>query len=171
MDCDLYTVMEDWEYEKVAKHRKRWIAEMVSLEFYYLRFHLLRRHRVQATGIAAIHSAGIIHRDIKPENILIDFANTVRITDFGCSYVGRPTGKPLKPTVTYCSEIIGTLPYHAPEMVANEGRLRRNRTKYGIGIDYWGLGCVAYELETCGEIREGEEAVEVSTGARELFTF
>lgn len=56
-------------------------------------------------------------------------------------------------------------------MVANEGVLRQNRANYGIAIDYWGLGCVAYELETCGDVREEGEPVEVSTHTQELSAF
>ncbi|KAF9463274.1 kinase-like domain-containing protein [Collybia nuda] len=141
MDCDLLTVMFDWEEEKVVKNKKRWIAEM-------------------ATGIAAIHSAGIIHRDMKPENVLVDFANTVRITDFGCSYVAYPAGRPLEPRTPYCSRVTGTIPYHSPEVMANKGIPREDKTEYGIATDYWGLGCVIYELETCGEVKKTQDTIE-----------
>lgn len=43
-----------------------------------------------ASGIMAVHNAGIIHRDIKPENVLIDSStspSTPKIADFGIASI------------------------------------------------------------------------------------
>ncbi|KAF1742758.1 hypothetical protein MXB_1952, partial [Myxobolus squamalis] len=40
------------------------------------------------SGLAYIHSQGMIHRDIKPENILISSINNAKIVDFNLSTIG-----------------------------------------------------------------------------------
>ncbi len=58
-----------------------------------------------ATGLAAIHAAGLVHRDLKPGNLLVD-GDRLRIADFGLA--ARDPG----------SALAGTLPYLAPELLA-----------------------------------------------------
>ncbi|KAG5506013.1 hypothetical protein GH5_05693 [Leishmania sp. Ghana 2012 LV757] len=36
-------------------------------------------------GLSKLHSMGIIHRDMKPQNVLLSFAGTCKISDFGAS--------------------------------------------------------------------------------------
>ncbi|KAF7319399.1 Protein kinase domain-containing protein [Mycena chlorophos] len=127
MYCDLLAVYNGYRYSRRGNARK-WLCQ-ISL------------------GLAAIHSAGVIHRDIKPENILIDFHGNVRIMDFGTAHTlisSKPT--PLDPTKKYSSQIWGTEIYMAPEMLANRSKTREHRRRYGLAVDYWSLGCVAYEL-------------------------
>ena len=97
-------------------------------------------------GTSFIHDAGIIHRDIKPENILVDYWGDIRISDFGCGYLHEEW--PLKPRVGYCIDAIGTHEYMAPEVTENKGRIIYSRCMYGLAVDYWGIGCVLFELVT-----------------------
>ncbi|KAF4579524.1 hypothetical protein EYR36_001342 [Pleurotus pulmonarius] len=122
MQCDLSNVLRG-----EAPHRpiqaQRWIAQI-------------------AMGIAAIHAAGLIHRDIKPANILLDTQDNIKITDFGSSYIDA-NGRPLNPITSYSHHVAGTRGYMAPEMIYSQGPSH----KYGLQVDYWGLGCVAFQLE------------------------
>ncbi len=93
-------------------------------------------------GIAAIHTAGLIHRDIKPANILLDTQDNIKITDFGSSYIDA-NGRPLNPVTSYSHHVAGTRGYMAPEMIYSQGPSQ----KYGLQVDYWSLGCVAFQLE------------------------
>lgn len=85
---------------------------------------------------------GIIHRDIKPENLLIDHWNNIRIGDFGAAYVD-PRAIPMKQIGACTNDVVGTECYMAPELITNLQR----QCYYGYAVDYWSLGCVAYELE------------------------
>lgn len=70
----------------------------------------------------------IIHRDLKPENILIDANGNCKVTDFGLSKMGKIEA------FSFC----GTFNYIAPELIKKTGYTRM--------IDFWMLGCLAYEL-------------------------
>lgn len=44
----------------------------------------------------------------------------------------------------YCWESVGTWPYAAPELTLAKNPL------YGLEVDYWALGCIAFEMEGWG---------------------
>lgn len=81
-------------------------------------------------GLEELHKKGIVHRDIKPANILIGADYTIKITDFGVS-------KYLK-TRSHAVTMIGTPLYMSPEVIKGQ--------QYNYSTDYWGLGCILYEL-------------------------
>ena len=80
-------------------------------------------------------------RDLKPENILLDAAGHVVLTDFGLCKEGVALGGTMK---TFC----GTPEYLAPEVLLGHA--------YSRVVDWWGLGCVLYEMlhglvSVCGQ--------------------
>lgn len=78
-------------------------------------------------AIGYIHAAGIIHRDIKPANVLIGADGRARLTDFG---IAQPTGAT---RITRTGNIIGTLRYIAPEVLAGAAADERSDL-YAFGV-------------------------------------
>ncbi|EAX96629.1 TKL family protein kinase [Trichomonas vaginalis G3] len=85
-----------------------------------------------ASGMAFLHSNGIVHRDLKTMNILLDESDAARIADFGLSGNMRDN-KDLYGT-------LGTPHYTAPEVLA--------RKRYGPKVDSYSFGIVLWEMET-----------------------
>jgi renal tumor antigen len=79
-----------------------------------------------------MHRNGIYHRDIKPENILIS-GEIVKLADLGSCW-----GIYSKPPFT---EYISTRWYRSPECLLTDGY-------YNHKMDYWGVGCVFFEILT-----------------------
>jgi serine/threonine protein kinase/transcriptional regulator with XRE-family HTH domain len=87
-----------------------------------------------ASGLAALHNAGIIHRDIKPENIMIGSDFEPRIMDFGVVRITHAPGD------TPSEEFLGTIRNAAPEW------LRCDDSKDDPRIDLYSFGTVLYCL-------------------------
>ncbi|XP_057561312.1 G protein-coupled receptor kinase 4 isoform X1 [Hippopotamus amphibius kiboko] len=81
-------------------------------------------------GLEDLQKERIVYRDLKPENILLDDYGHIRISDLGLA-VEIPEGKVIHGRV-------GTLGYMAPEVLNREG--------YTFSPDWWGLGCLIYEM-------------------------
>ncbi|KAK2488493.1 hypothetical protein MC885_012587, partial [Smutsia gigantea] len=77
---------------------------------------------------ALFYAAEIL--DLKPENILLDDYGHIRISDLGLA-VKIPEGDLIRGRV-------GTVGYMAPEVLNNQ--------RYALSPDYWGLGCLIYEM-------------------------
>ena len=90
-------------------------------------------------AIEHMHRNGIYHRDIKPENILIT-GDVVKLADFGSC-----RGIYSKPPFT---EYISTRWYRPPECLLTDGY-------YNHKMDYWGIGCVFYEVLTLSPLFPG----------------
>ena len=74
-----------------------------------------------------------MHRDFKPDNILLtdslDAAASLKVADFGQSA--------LMALGTSLADIVGSIPYHAPEV--QQGR-------YAYPADLWSLGVTLYNM-------------------------
>ncbi|XP_070256244.1 G protein-coupled receptor kinase 4 isoform X3 [Myotis yumanensis] len=81
-------------------------------------------------GLEDLQRERIAYRDLKPENILLDDRGHIRISDLGLA-MEVPEGETIRGRV-------GTVGYMAPEVINNEA--------YTYGPDWWGLGCLLYEM-------------------------
>jgi serine/threonine protein kinase len=92
--------------------------------------------RQVASGLDAMHAAGIVHRDVKPANILLDAepGDTAYIADFGL--VKETNGTLL----TAAGQALGTIDYISPEQIRGDA--------VTPATDVYALGCVAYACIT-----------------------
>jgi len=81
-------------------------------------------------GLAALHGAGLLHRDIKPSNVLVEPDGHVVLVDFGLAMRSGTS-----PTA-----IAGTVPYMAPEQLADD--------ELGPASDWYAVGAMLYECLT-----------------------
>ncbi|XP_076794446.1 G protein-coupled receptor kinase 4 isoform X3 [Arvicanthis niloticus] len=81
-------------------------------------------------GLEDLQRERIVNRDLKPENILLDDHGHIRISDLGLA-MEVPEGHMVRGRV-------GTVGYMAPEII--------NHEKYTFSPDWWGLGCLIYEM-------------------------
>ncbi|XP_015256856.1 PREDICTED: G protein-coupled receptor kinase 5-like isoform X2 [Cyprinodon variegatus] len=159
------THVKKWQGEHMALNEKELLEEVdsrfvVNLAYAYetkhalclvltmmsggdLRFHIhnmgepgLEKNRVYfyaaevCCGLIHLHQKSIVYRDLKPENILLDDNGHIRISDLGLA-VKLQDGDLVQGRV-------GTLYYMAPEVITKE--------KYDMSADWWGLGCLIYEM-------------------------
>ena len=84
-----------------------------------------------ASGLRALHNAGLVHRDVKPANILLDRSGCAYVTDFGLAKTRDAS------VLTRPGFAVGSLHYMAPEQARAE--------EVGPATDVYGLGCVVFE--------------------------
>ena len=91
-----------------------------------------------AKAVHRIHDHGIVHRDLTPANILFTADGSPKVTDFGLAkLVGEAS---LTPTIA--GQVLGTVPYLAPEQAAGDARNATAQT------DVYALGAILYECLT-----------------------
>ncbi len=99
---------------------------------------------VEALGVA--HERGVVHRDLKPANIMLGHEGRVKVLDFGLAKYARPdehaeggtSGMTRTVPISTPGQLVGTLPYMAPEQVRGEPTDART--------DLFALGTILYEL-------------------------
>jgi serine/threonine protein kinase len=95
-----------------------------------------------ADALDRAHHRGIVHRDLKPGNVMLT-ATGPRLLDFG---LARHDSAPAtdaantatRPVLTVHGQVMGTLPYMAPEQLTGGGTDART--------DVWAFGCLLYEM-------------------------
>jgi serine/threonine-protein kinase len=87
-----------------------------------------------ASGVDALHGAGLVHRDLKPGNILLDADGEAYISDFGLAKDSQASN------LTRPGQALGSLDYMAPEQIRGE-----DVTAF---TDIYALGCVIWECLT-----------------------
>jgi len=83
-----------------------------------------------ATGIAALHAAGIVHRDIKPSNVLVSDEGRVRVLDFGLA-------RELERSPSESMLLLGTPAYMSPEQWAS--------LPVGEPADWYSFGLILFQ--------------------------
>jgi len=86
-----------------------------------------------ASALDHAHAQGVVHRDIKPANLILGPGGRARLADFG---IARTIEDPA--TITDSGELVGTITYLAPEILAGDPATPVS--------DVYSLGAVSYEL-------------------------
>ena len=89
-------------------------------------------------AVAGMHARGVMHRDIAPSNIVLSADSAPCLVDFALA----TSFAEIRPEFTHHSEIVGTLPYLAPEQTGRTGRPVDQRA------DLYALGATLYEVAT-----------------------
>lgn len=90
--------------------------------------------RQALSALVAAHRRGVIHRDLKPGNILVDGDGRVRVIDFG---IARQSNAAVARgmTATMPGQLVGTLPFMAPEQLDGQNDHVDVRTDvYALGV-------------------------------------
>lgn len=85
-----------------------------------------------AKGLQAFHRQEMIHQDLRPANIMIDSTNTVKIIDFGSTFIAGVTDADTEEIMR------GTIRYSAPEYFL--GQLGTQAS------DIYSLGVITYQM-------------------------
>ncbi len=109
-----------------------------------------------ADAIGHAHRKGVTHRDIKPSNVLIDDKDQARVTDFGLAKRVECDQQ-----LTASHQIVGTVPYMAPEQVMG------SRDRVGPASDIYSIGVLFYELLTRQQPFRGRTALDTLEQIRE----
>jgi len=88
-----------------------------------------------AQGLQAFHRQEMLHQDLRPNNIIIDESNTVKIIDFGSTYVAgiEEIQSAAEPQWT-----LGTAQFMAPEYLLGLFGTKRS--------DLYSLACISYHM-------------------------
>lgn len=91
-------------------------------------------------GLAAIHAVGVVHRDLKPGNIMVlheGGKERIKLMDFG---VAKRTDDADELVLTQHGDLLGTVPFMAPEQLRTEAVDGRT--------DLYALGTILFRMLT-----------------------
>ncbi|MEQ1506987.1 MAG: serine/threonine-protein kinase, partial [Myxococcota bacterium] len=98
-----------------------------------------------ASGLAAVHAAGVRHRDIKPANLRLGTDGVPRLIDFG---IARDAGAERQ---TRAGFVVGTASYLPPEVFSDDDP---HAAQDSEAADVYALGQTLCEV-LCGRVQHG----------------
>lgn len=101
--------------------------------------------RQASLAVADAHVHGFVHRDIKPANLFLTHdacgLPVVKVLDFGIVKGPPPAGEDAPTEITGEVDLLGSVPFMAPEQIAGAARVDER-------ADVWSLGATLYYLLT-----------------------